>query len=104
MKTLSKSNGLKKLAKLSVNKSTFAYKIVSELLGVQTGKYPTYAVIGNKIRPVHTSGRGRFCSNLDYTQQVISLLNQLDIEYMFTNDAPKGGLTGNLITITTKIK
>lgn len=104
MKTLSKSNGLKKLAQAPVSKNTFSYKVVSELLGVQTGKYPTYAVNGNKIRPVHTSGRGRFCSNLDYTQQVIQLLNSLGIEYTFTNDAPKGGLTGNLITITTKIK
>ena len=44
MKTLSKNNGLKKLAKLNINKTSIAYKVVSELLGSQVGKYSTYMV------------------------------------------------------------
>lgn len=105
MKTLSKTNGLKKLARLPISKSTIAYKVVSELLGNQIGKYSTCMIEnGNKIRPVYTSGSGRFCSNQDHTFAIKHTLTAIGIEFTFSNDAPKGGLTGNLITITTKIK
>jgi len=74
MKTLSKNNGLKKLAKLNINKTSIAYKVVSELLGSQVGKYSTYMVRGNEIRPVYTSGSKRFISNQNHTQAIKDVL------------------------------
>ena len=58
MKTLSKSNGLKKLLKVNGgnSKSAKAFQIVSELLG---GDQKTYAINGNVIRPCYTSEIGR---------------------------------------------
>ncbi len=56
------------------------------------------------IRPVHTSGSGRFKSNLDYTENTLRTLKLLGIKFKFGNDAPRGGLTGNFIIILTKIE
>lgn len=56
---------------------------------------------GNKtIRPCWVSGRGRHIQNVDYTFAVCHLLKVAGIRYELTNDAPRGGLTGNLITLT----
>ena len=57
----------------------------------------------NIIRPCHTSGRGGFCSNLDYTKETEELLQLLGLKFKSGNDAPRGGLTGNFIFIITKI-
>lgn len=54
----------------------------------------------NTIRPCHTSGRGRFCKNMDYTSEVASLLNKANIKFVQGNDAPRGGKEGNYITLT----
>lgn len=103
MKTLTKSNGLKKLIKVngSNSKSSKAYQIVSELLG---GSQRTYAINGNEIRPCYTSGSGRFTSNQDHTSAVISLLSKIGIEFELINDAPRKSPTGNKIVIKTKLK
>lgn len=113
MKTLSKSNGLKKLEKLvnsvriikwndgngeskikDYNKSQKSYQFVKK--AIQSGE--------KTIRPAYTNGSGKYTSNQDHTSQTCKILKELGIEFVLTNDAPRGSVTGNLITITTKIK
>jgi hypothetical protein len=101
MKTTTKAIATKKLAKLEINKTTVAYKVALDIL---TGTRNTYLVYGDKIRPVYTSGKGRFCSNQDHTKEIQLLLSTLGIETILTNDSQRGGLTGNLLTITTIFK
>jgi hypothetical protein len=103
MKSTTKIAATKRLLKLKPQKNTIAYSVVIELLGFPDAK-KTYKIYGNTIRPVHTSGRGRFTSNMDYTKDIVSLLSCIGIETILTNDSARGGLTGNLLTITTKIK
>lgn len=52
-----------------------------------------------EIRPCHTSGRGRFTTNLDYTQQTMWLLNKMGVDFIAGNDAPRGGKCGQFIII-----
>ena len=86
---------LERLAKeKQVNKSSAAYKLIIEWLDDCDND--------KVIRPCWTSGRGRFCKNLDYTNNVKCLLDSLGIRYVYDNDAPRGGLYGNFIEITTK--
>ena len=93
MKTITINSATKKLANTNSNKSSMAYKNVKKVLQ------------GNKqIRPVYTSGSGRFCSNQDHTKATTDILDSMGIEYIITNDSKRGGLTGTLITIKTKIK
>jgi hypothetical protein len=103
MKTTTKTAAANRLAKTTVSKSSIAYKVVAELLQLPNAT-KTYKVFGNIIRPVHTSGSGRFTSNMDYTKDIQSLLASIGIETILGNDAPKGGLTGNYLEIITKIK
>jgi len=93
MKTTTQAIATKKLLKSKVNKTTMAYQFVKEVIA---GK--------KEIRPVYVSGSGRFTSNQDHTESTMLLLAELGIEFTKTNDSPRGGLTGNLITIITKIK
>jgi len=102
MKTTTKIAAAKRLAKLTVSKSSIAYKVVAELLELPNAA-KTYKVYGNTIRPVHTSGSGRFTSNMDYTNDIKSLLSSIGIDSVLSNDSVRGGLTGNLLTITTKL-
>ena len=102
MKTLAKSNGIKKLAKLyNGSKSSTDYQIVKDLLSENPKR--VFGKSYNLIRPCYTSGSGRFTSNQDHTKSTCKLLSLIGIEYVLTNDAPRGSATGNLITITTKI-
>lgn len=52
------------------------------------------------IRPCELQGTGRHIKNADYTAQVRYLLIRAKIKFSFENDAPRGGLTGNKITLT----
>lgn len=101
MKSTTKAVAKKKLAKLTVSKNTIAYKVVTDVLN---GTNESYKVFGKIVRTVHTSGRGRFTSNLDYTSDIANLLHSIGIETTKGNDSPRGGLTGNFLTITTKLK
>ena len=103
MKSTTKKIAAKKLAKLNVSKTSIAYQVTSELLELPNAK-KTYKIFGNIIRPVHTSGSGRFTSNQDHTKSIADLLFSLGIVTIESNDSPRGGLTGNLLTITTKLK
>ena len=93
MKTLTKKSAEAKLLKLTVSKSSIAYKLVKQV--VEGAK---------EIRPVHINGSWGFRSNQDHTVNTTTLLDLMGIEYVLSNDSPRGGLTGTLITITTKIK
>jgi len=64
---------------------------------------------GSKIvRTCWTSGSKRFCKNMDYTSDVINALEiaglKKGIDFSLENDSPRGGLTGNYITLTAKGK
>ena len=86
---------LERAAKLQmVNRTSCAYKLVKQ---AAENENPT-------IRPVWTSGRGRFCKNMDYTKDVTNLLSVLRIRYIVGNDAARGGLTGNFVEIKHLVK
>lgn len=61
---------------------------------------------GGKVYTCHTSGRGRFTTNLDYTADTINVLSSLKlvkgIDYVVGNDAPRGGKTGQFIELTAR--
>lgn len=89
---------LKRLEKLvsekRVNKNASAYKLIA-----------TACQMGNAvIRPCWTSGTGRYCSNLDYTNVTCCLLDMMHVQYERGNDAPRGGLTGNFVKIKNLVK
>jgi hypothetical protein len=101
MKTLSQKTAIKKLDELTIR--TEGNKPLSKT--AMAYKYAKQVIEGKKeIRPVHTSGTGRFCSNQDHTETTKAVLTKIGIEFVFSNDSKRGGLTGNLLTITTKIK
>jgi len=89
-----------RFAKFNGSKNSKAYQIVRDWIE-RTNK--TYMVFNNHIYPCHTSGRGRYTTNLDYTDDVKAILDFLKIRYIANNDSPRGGLTGNYIHIITKI-
>lgn len=80
----------KRLEKAKVNKTTSAYHLLAVWL-----KNPFSPV----IRPCWTSGKGKFCKNLNHTQDLCNLLELLRVRYELSNDAPRGGKTGNYIRI-----
>ena len=84
----------KRLSKSTFTKQSKAYQMVSEWIN---GGSAT-------LRTCHTSGSGRFITNLDYTADVKWLLLQMNVKFIAGNDAPKGGKTGNFIQIKTKIQ
>ena len=55
------------------------------------------------IRPVSETGSGKWTSVDDKTIELTKLLDKLCIEYTKGNDAPKGGVLGTYIKITTSI-
>ena len=83
------------------SKNTIAYKIVTDVINKTNKSYRIFRE--DIIRPVTTSGSGRFTTNLDYTRDVESLLDLIGVKYVSGNDAPRGGATGNFIKIITKI-
>ena len=80
----------KRLEKMNVSKTSSSYKLLTEWLNASDNYV---------IRPCWTSGRGRFCTNLDYTEQLKGLLTSLNVRYVSGNDAPRGGKCGNFIKI-----
>lgn len=94
MKTTTQKAAINRLNSCGINKTTIAYNYILNAI-MHKDKH---------IRPVYTSGSGRFVSNQDHTNNIMTTLNKLKINATLTNDAPRGGLTGNLIIINTKIK
>lgn len=87
--------------------STLEIRLSNRYTGSKQSKDYQFAkqvIAGDRfIRPCYTTGRGRFTTNLDYTDSTISLLNLLGLKIETGNDAPKGSPTGNWIKILTKI-
>ena len=56
----------------------------------------------------HTSGRGRFTTNIDRTDDTIRILEaaglKLNVDFICSNDSPRGGKTGNYVKLTSKGK
>jgi len=73
------------------------YKFALELL---TTKKTVYTC--------HTSGSGRFTTNIDRTEDTIKILQdaglKILIDFVVGNDSPRGGKTGNFVKLTTKGK
>lgn len=79
----------------SVNKNSNGYKNALSLL--KTGK---------KQYTCHTSGSGRFTTNIDSTNDTISTLEITGlvsgVDFISGNDSPRGGKTGNYVELTSK--
>lgn len=100
MKTTKRSAAVKRLAKATKSKTSIAYKVASDLL---LGTKYTYLINGDVIRPAYTLGTGRFLALHDHTEEIQQLLSACGIDTVLSNDAPRGGVTGTKLTITTKI-
>lgn len=85
------------------NKNSKGYILALQLL---TGNFDSW--MNGKLRTCWTSGRGRFCQNLDYTNDTLEVLRyaglKKGIDFMLENDSPRGGKTGNYIQLTSKGK
>ena len=79
-----------RLNRLAINNNTTAYRLLDEWLQVPENP---------KIRTCWNTGTGRFCHNLDYTSDLITLLARLGVRYEVGNDAPRGGKTGTYVII-----
>lgn len=82
-----------------VSKNSKGYKLAEMILtGHSNNGFDT------KIRTCWTSGKGRFTSNLDYTEDTVKVLKMAGLkmwrDFVANNDSPKGGLTGNYIQLT----
>jgi len=80
-----------RIEKANINKGTAGYKMALKLC--QTDFL---------VRPCYTSGSGRFTSNQDHTEAVTNTLRAAGVDFVMTNDAPRGSATGNVICLTAK--
>lgn len=99
---MKKSVFFKKVEKLQISKTSIAYRFLMEIGGAP-GKASGVFRKNGVHRPCYTRGCGRFCSNLDHTDEICRFLEKLNVKFELGNDAPRGGLTGNFIKIKTKI-
>ena len=80
-----------------ISKASNGYKFALELL---TSKDTVYTC--------HTSGRGRFTTNIDRTEETVCVLTMAGlkerIDFVKGNNSPRGGKTGNYISLTSKGK
>jgi len=56
-----------------------------------------------KVRTCHTSGSGRFTSNIDSHAATVEGLTKLGLKFKQGNDAAKGGKTGQWVALAEKI-
>lgn len=52
------------------------------------------------VRTCHTSGNGRFTSNIDSHAATLAGLDRIGLKYEHGNDAPKGGKVGQWVKLT----
>ena len=57
----------------------------------------------DKVRTCHTSGSGRFTSNIDSHAATVDGLMKLGLKFKQGNDSPRGGKTGQWIALAEKI-
>lgn len=76
-----------------INKNSNGYKNAYSLL-----------CSGQKQYTCHTSGRGRFTTNIDSTDDATRTLIAAGLkenkDFVIENDSPRGGKTGNYIKLT----
>ena len=56
------------------------------------------------VRTCHTSGSGRFTSNIDSHAATVEGLTKLGLKFAHGNDSPRGGKTGQWIKLAEKIQ
>lgn len=96
MKNLTKKQAAK-FSKLTVSKSTNAYKALVELLN--GSNYGFKSTTG--IARTGTSGFSKgWAKKSVWTNELSNLLTQLDIAHTTGNDAPRGGASGEFVKIT----
>ena len=63
---------------------------------------------GQRVYTCHTSGSGRFTTNIDRTEHTIYVLTlaglKRGIDFITGNDSPRNGKTGNFVELTSKGK
>ena len=61
-----------------------------------------------RVYTCHTSGQGRFTTNIDRTEATIKILQDAGLkisdDFFTGNDSPRGGKTGNFVELTAKGK
>lgn len=81
----------------SASKNSNGYKFAEMLL-----------TNGKRVYTCHTSGSGRFTTNIDRTEETISILKMSGLkenrDFVTGNDSPRNGKTGNYIDLTSKGK
>ncbi len=92
MKTTTLKNRLEK--RYNGARNSKAYQIVNSMIEANC----------KIIRTCHTSGSGRYTTNLDYTEEVKRILMLIGVKFESGNDSPRGGKPGNFIKIITKIQ
>lgn len=97
MKTTKRSALEKRIDKLvksgELSKNSNVYKWVIQLAGGET-----------KFRPVFTTGSTWKHSSLqDYSYALGNVFRKLKITFTISNDAPRGGKTGMLFEVRTKV-
>lgn len=88
-----------RLSLISDNKRLKGYKLIEEWTRPVFVEKDGTEWFDEEIRPCHTSGSGRFTTNLDYTQQTMWLLNKMGVDFEAGNDSPRGGKCGQFIII-----
>jgi hypothetical protein len=80
--------------KTKINRGSNSYTYITILL-----------MTGNRVYTCHTSGKGRFCTNIDRTGAVVYDLISIGLkenrDFVTGNDSPRGGKTGNYVELTT---
>lgn len=56
------------------------------------------------VRTCHTSGSGRFTSNIDSHAATIDGLTKLGLKFTQGNDSPRGGKTGQWVKLAEKVQ
>ena len=79
------------------SKSSNGYGYAKELLTTK-----------ERVYTCHTSGRGRFTTNIDRTEDAIKTLKdaglEITVDFVTGNDSPRGGKTGSYVELTSKGK
>ena len=101
MKSLSQQQALNQLNAMTIISENNPYPVRKNSKAYSFAKR---VIMGEKsIRPAYTLGSGRYCTIQDHTAATIAILDKLGIDYVLTNDSPRDGLAGNLLTINTII-
>ena len=101
MKTLSQQQAMNQLNEMTIISENNPYPVRKNSKAYE---FAMRVIKGEKsIRPAYTLGSGRYCTIQDHTAATIAILEKIGIESVLTNDSPRGGLAGNLLTINTII-